>query len=229
MVFLHEAHVYNTDQRANVPLSDQMYDRVFLLRWLQRRKGYRHYLEIGCFHNDTFNQMQGFDTKVGVDPNSGGTLRMTSDAFFAQYDAPPFDLVFIDGLHYSEQVLRDVFNALAVVQPGATIILHDCLPMCEKHASYPRPDNDWWNGDVYKAWHVIKDAPHLQCSTVNIDWGIGVISVPDEWSAAQLDEVRAYLDSDATKARMRAHTYEAYREQRTFGTFGDLRSRLSVE
>jgi hypothetical protein len=208
-----------------------MYDRVFILRWLQRCKQYKHYLEIGCFHNETFTQMQEFETKIGVDPNSGGTLRMTSDDFFAQYDATkevPFDLVFIDGLHHSEQVLRDAYNALDIVRPGATILFHDCLPMCTKHASYPRPDNDWWNGDVYKAWHVLKDTPHLLSTTCNFDWGIGVLYVPEDLTTEQLAEARAYLESDDTKERMRAHTYDAYRKARTFGTFADFCGQYGV-
>ena len=60
------------------------------------------YLEIGCCNNTCFNRIN-CRQKVGVDPTSGGTLRMTSDAFFA-VNVQVFDLIFIDGLHESPQV-----------------------------------------------------------------------------------------------------------------------------
>ena len=39
------------------------------------------YLEIGCFKNENFNRIN-VSNKIGVDPISGGTHRMTSDQFF---------------------------------------------------------------------------------------------------------------------------------------------------
>ena len=59
--------------------------------------GCRTYLEIGCKDNSTFDKVN-VERKVGVDPERGGTLRMTSDAFFAS-DTQKFDIVFVDGLH----------------------------------------------------------------------------------------------------------------------------------
>ncbi len=46
---------------------------------------------------------------------------MTSDDFFRQYQGPPFDLIFIDGLHLSEQVLTDVRNSLDWLSPGEVL------------------------------------------------------------------------------------------------------------
>ncbi len=43
---------------------------------------------------------------------------MTSDDFFRQYQGPLFDLIFIDGLHLSEQVLTDIRNSLQWLSPG---------------------------------------------------------------------------------------------------------------
>lgn len=39
-------------------------------------------------------------------------VRATSDAYFAAYRGPPFDLVFIDGLHHAEQIRRDIDHSL---------------------------------------------------------------------------------------------------------------------
>ena len=44
-------------------------------------KKYRSFLEIGSFSNELFNKVK-IKNKVGVDPVSGGTIRMTSDEFF---------------------------------------------------------------------------------------------------------------------------------------------------
>ena len=43
--------------------------------------------------------------KIGVDPVSGGNLRMTSDHFFKE-NKEKFDLIFIDGLHVMSKSLK---------------------------------------------------------------------------------------------------------------------------
>jgi len=95
-------------------------NRQDLFRYLIQRNAYRSYLEIGCETARTFAQVQ-LRRKVGVDPRHGGTLRMTSDEFFAQ-NREAFDLVFVDGLHLCEQVLRDVDNAVRCLTPGGCIV-----------------------------------------------------------------------------------------------------------
>lgn len=52
-----------------------------LFNWLINEFGYQSYLEIGCKDNSTFDRVK-VAKKVGVDPNRGGTLRMTSDQYF---------------------------------------------------------------------------------------------------------------------------------------------------
>ena len=44
-------------------------------------KKYKNYLEIGCFKNENFDKIN-IESKTGVDPVSGGTIRDTSDNFF---------------------------------------------------------------------------------------------------------------------------------------------------
>ena len=55
--------------------------RVKIIKEIIELKNYKNYLEIGCFNNELFNQIN-CDNKVGVDPVSGGTIRATSDEFF---------------------------------------------------------------------------------------------------------------------------------------------------
>ena len=84
--------------------------------------------------------------KIEVDPNSGGTHKMTSDDFFRD-NKEKFDLIFIDGLHETNQVDRDIENSLKFINKGepyyytivAKKIWHQIVPCI-----YPK-----WNGDVW--------------------------------------------------------------------------------
>ncbi len=70
----------------------------------------KKYLEIGTFDNELFTPMSTdlFSSyAVGVDPNKGGTVRMTSDAYFERNHDDFFDVVFIDGLHEAQQAYRE--------------------------------------------------------------------------------------------------------------------------
>jgi hypothetical protein len=151
-------------------------DRTDLINAVIARNGYRTYLEIGCRDDDCFRVVQ-VPHKVGVDPASGGTLRMTSDEFFAA-NKDTFDIIFIDGLHTYEQVLKDIVNAAAVLNDGGTIVMHDCLPTsCLSQFAFPvislgvRP----WNGDVWKAFIEVRTMPDLDAAACMIDHGVGVI------------------------------------------------------
>lgn len=148
-------------------------DRVSLLnRLLAGRTLATAYLEIGCHRNETFNQIKA-DIKVGVDPKSGGTVRATSDEFFANNEQC-FDAIFIDGLHHCEQVLRDVDNALRVLNPGGAIVLHDCLPTRREH-QVRAPITPAWTGDVWRAMLALRQRFDIDPAVVDADWGLGVV------------------------------------------------------
>ena len=146
--------------------------RSDFLNYLIDARQYRSYLEIGCDQNVTFDAIRA-TLKVGVDPIQGGTVTLTSDAFFLN-NTRQFDLVFIDGLHLKEQVLRDVDNALRCLSSNGTIVLHDCLPTMEQHQERTRQLAEW-TGDVWKAAVEIRGRQDLDMATLNIDWGLGVI------------------------------------------------------
>ena len=59
------------------------YDRIALVNYLVSKSGGHEckYLEIGCASNELFDSVCSLQ-KTGVDPESGGTHRMTSDDFF---------------------------------------------------------------------------------------------------------------------------------------------------
>ena len=112
------------------------------------KKNYQNYLEVGCFKNENFDQIN-ITNKIGVDPVSGGTLRMSSDEFFLK-NKDQFDIIFIDGLHVYEQVKRDIENSLIVLNEDGIILIHDCLPRKIWYQTDTRM-SDTWNGDVWKA------------------------------------------------------------------------------
>jgi SAM-dependent methyltransferase len=146
--------------------------RSSFLNQCLERYAYSSYLEIGCDQNDNFNAID-CDNKTGVDPKSGGTIRSTSDEFFA-VNQQSFDLIFIDGLHHSGQVQADVKNALACLKPNGTIVLHDCLPVSEAQQAVPR-EQLVWNGDCWKAVTWLRTLPEIDVAVGKFDHGVGVV------------------------------------------------------
>lgn len=143
-----------------------------VIRMILRYCQYNSYLEIGCASNATFRSIPIAD-KVGVDPQKGGTLRMTSDEFFSR-NQRRFDLVFIDGLHLCEQVLRDIEHSLDVLNEGGTVLVHDCLPQHERH-QLRRRLQACWTGDVWKAVVKLRERPDIDIAVLNRFWGIAAI------------------------------------------------------
>jgi hypothetical protein len=141
--------------------------------------GYETYLEIGVGNGQNFEEVRCSD-KVSVDPGGGqdggaaATFVMTSDEFFSQ-NTRLFDLIFIDGLHHSEVVFRDICNALAVLNPGGIIVCHDLNPTCEIMQRVPR-STEVWTGDCWRAWLKVKqERPDLRMFVLETDFGVGII------------------------------------------------------
>jgi hypothetical protein len=150
-------------------------NRIDVLNLLIGQRGYRRYLEIGCEEDDCFSKIACAE-KIGVDPLSGGTHRTTSDAFFAAARAAgeTFDLIFVDGDHHHDQVLRDVENGLAVLRRGGCIVMHDCLP---PHASWATPERtqNEWCGTAWRAFAKLRERLDLECVCGAFDCGVGIV------------------------------------------------------
>lgn len=137
--------------------------------------GAKSYLEIGCSENDCFDVIK-CDTKVGVDPVRGGTVRSTSDEFF-ETNTQKFDVVFIDGDHEHKQVQRDFRNSANFLNEGGVILFHDMLPKNRYAASSPRQkhkDAPAWNGNVWINAFELASNPDWEFFIVQIDHGVGV-------------------------------------------------------
>lgn len=138
-----------------------------VIQWFIDTRGFTSYLEIGCYHDGSFNPIN-CAKKVGVDPHTGGTVRMTSDDFFAQ-NTDRFDVVLIDGNHHHDFVYRDIGNSLACLTPNGVIVMHDCMPPDEIHEDPFRCGTGW------RAFAHYRQFPNLDAATGSFDIGVGVI------------------------------------------------------
>lgn len=176
-----------------------MTDRIEIINELINYHGYASYLEIGVRNPDhCFNQIN-CNKKTSVDPcyeiiDAIVDFKYESDDFFKQleegkYNIPStfkWDIIFIDGLHLSFQVERDILNSLKHLSPNGTIVLHDCYPPTLHHAREDFYDINTiaggdWNGTVWKAFYKFRATrPDLSMYVVDTDWGVGVISLGNQ-------------------------------------------------
>lgn len=94
--------------------------------------------------------------------------QMTSDAFFRRHatDLPkrPLDLVFLDGMHLFEYLLRDFYNVERFCSAASIVAMHDCIPTDVEMAGRDNAatkrtldrHRDWWAGDVWKMVPILK-------------------------------------------------------------------------
>ena len=161
--------------------------RYEIINYVARSRGFERYLELGISNGRCLDRVR-CRHRVGVDPNprcappTDWTMHaVTSDAFFAA-NRETFQLIFIDGLHHAEQVVRDIYNSLAVLEPGGLILLHDCDPKSEEAQLRESAGPDaGWNGDVWKAIAWVRAfRPELRCEVIRRDQGIGVLFPLDD-------------------------------------------------
>ncbi len=143
-----------------------------------------NYLEIGVNDGSCIRQIN-IPNKDGVDPFPGAEIggcvvpeinyQMTSDEFFKSYVNRKYDIIFIDGLHHSDQVDKDIQNSLNYLEEGGFIILHDCNPPTYDVQVVPR-QTGIWNGDVWKSVVRLRcQRPDLEVLVIDTDWGLGVV------------------------------------------------------
>jgi hypothetical protein len=167
-------------------------NRVEILNKLVEKYNLSKYLEIGVRDpNECFNSIN-CQIKMSVDPgheyeNKNIDFNMTSDEFFNKLNSGDlsisshfkWDLIFIDGLHISQQVKRDVLNSLEHISENGYIVLHDCNPPDIFHAredyyidGKPQP----WNGTVWKVIYWLRThRSDLKVCVVDTDYGVGII------------------------------------------------------
>ena len=164
-----------------------------LHRWdiiniLIKNYDYKSYLEIGTQNpNSNFNKID-IEYKVSIDPFPRGEVTFigTSDEYFESIsDEVKFDIIFIDGLHHDDQVLKDIHNSVNHLNQNGIIVCHDCLPTTEKQQE--RNDHGGvWLGDVWKAIAKLRvESTNLDIKIVDTDLGCGLIKLgnPEQYPA----------------------------------------------
>lgn len=140
-----------------------------------KKYGYKKYCEIGVQKSKSFNNVK-CEYSVGVDPDQStkATHHMTSDEYFKK-NKDRFDIFFVDGLHHSDQVYKDIINCLERLEDDGTIICHDMNPREEVYQKVPR-ETKVWNGDCWKAFVRLRtERDNLEMYVIDADEGCAVI------------------------------------------------------
>ena len=178
--------------------------RTDIINSLIKKNNYKSYLEIGVHRpHMNFNHID-IPLKWGVDPDpeAGCVFTMTSDEFFAKDHGVTFDIIFIDGLHHSEQVFKDLNNAIGILEEGGTIVVHDCSPTNEDMQMVPQEGRSIWTGDVWKAWVKLRsERSDVKMAVVDTDWGCGIIT-HGEQEVIALPETLTYEVLDSTRKEL---------------------------
>jgi hypothetical protein len=150
-----------------------------------KKNNYKRYLEIGYGTGLTFSKIllsdkTSVDRGDGVnDGDSACKYLMPSSEFFSMArdeGLEKYDIIFIDGSHYSPDVIQDIEDSLTVLAEGGTIVMHDCNPEKEEYQIVPDPKSGKWNGDVWKAFFEFRmNRNDLNMYVVDTDEGCGVI------------------------------------------------------
>ena len=127
--------------------------RTDIINAFIQKYGYKSYLEVGTQDPTSNFDLINAECKVSVDPFPRGEVTFigTSDEYFESISEDvKYDIIFIDGLHHDDQVLRDIENSLNHLSNTGIIVCHDCLPSNENQQE--RNDHGGvWLGDVWKA------------------------------------------------------------------------------
>ena len=159
--------------------------RTELINYYLSKSESKNYLEIGVWLGNTFKDVNA-NIKDSVDPDLSKNAKfgMASDEFFGAFAstlAYKYDVIFIDGLHHTDQVDRDIANSLQFLNKGGIIILHDCNPQSEMRQRVPADFDIWehgWNGDVWKSvfkFRLNNSYRKYKVFVVEADEGLGVI------------------------------------------------------
>ena len=175
-------------------------NRTQIINYLAVKFNYKSYLEIGIGNGKNFSNVS-IENKVSVDPNAerSATFIMTSDHYFS-ISTDTFDIIFIDGLHHSPQVYRDIINSLSKLNDNGTIVCHDMIPLCEVMQKIPREVN-CWTGDCWRSFVKLRSEERkLSMCVVDTDFGVGLIRRGEQelisasnLSYADFDENKSYL------------------------------------
>jgi hypothetical protein len=157
--------------------------RQQIINSLIEKNNYTSYLEVGVQNPQSCFSTINCEYKEGVEPfpkikefhYTSNIHIKTSDDYF-ESNNKNFDIVFIDGLHHNDQVIKDIENSLNFLNEGGSIIVHDCLPSNEREQE--RDDHGGvWLGDVWKGIaHLRITRDDITIEVIDTDLGCAIIT-----------------------------------------------------
>lgn len=186
-----------------------MTNRWDIINFFIEKNNYKNYLEIGYYKGWSFDRIN-CENKIAVDPNpckfpyqqeewtvggiynepEGVLYKMDSDMFFRNNGNKRWDIIFIDGMHEREQVLRDLKNAFTYLSENGVIIMHDCSPPKYEHTT--SGIDGCWTGDVYKSMLDVRNSPEASAYVVDTDWGVGVVRPIEDLKMRDITETQHF-------------------------------------
>lgn len=169
----------NTDTSAGLRRTHPGIGYLDFFTMLDQQLAPRTYLEIGTNAGASVERFSCdaicIDPKLLVERNVWAPRRrsflfqMTADDFFRDEDVHLYfpkgpDIVFLDGMHLFEYLLRDFINAEKVCHARSLVLIHDCLPLSPRMAerayqagAEAEGEYRWaWTGDVWKMLYAFK-------------------------------------------------------------------------
>jgi hypothetical protein len=211
--------------------SNRFEKRYEIINYFIKSRDFKRYLEVGTSSGKCIARIKCAG-KEGVDPMPRGQgddwklHKMTSDDFFAS-NQDKYNLIFVDGLHTSDQVIKDIFNSLRCLEPKGVILVHDCNPLTEaaQRKDPGEAGQKAWNGDVWKAVaYIRKHVPRVFCHVIARDQGIGLV-VPRDYN--DIPDFKTELEAQAMPY-MESLSWEDLVKDRN-GTLGLINSREEME
>jgi glycosyltransferase involved in cell wall biosynthesis len=171
------------------------------------------YLEIGVETGFTFNNVHFLtENKTGVDPDPKcsypNLIEKTSDSFFEDNKEHTKDVIFIDGMHQTEYILRDINNSIKILNAEGKIFIDDILPLTyDEQLKIPNRHyyengilkyGEPWTGDVWKLLYFMLQNYYenfVFSYFYNVNYrGVGCIQIvhPFQIDNASIDEINNY-------------------------------------
>jgi hypothetical protein len=167
------------------------YTKADLINELSAIYGYRKYLEIctpttgnmyravdrarySTCHRLMYRCPAEFDDGLPIDFRSSN-LDINECVGAVRAKDLKYDVILVDPFHEYESSVRDLIEAVDLLNPAGTVIVHDCYPRDETIA-VPEYIDGSWCGVTYKAYldFVLAGNGLIFC-TVDTDYGCGVI------------------------------------------------------
>ena len=155
---------------------------IDFLSELTEKRSIKRYIEIGVRSGELFSNVHAefaiaVDKRFDISSNIAKNKKVVhlyqeaSDDFFSRKNINSVlegfpQIVFLDGMHVFEYLLRDFFNSEGLCDKNSLIIAHDCIPLNEEMADRDETTakqrtietrfHGWWTGDVWKIVPILK-------------------------------------------------------------------------